>query len=75
LVGEVSPVAVGRHAGHHAAGAVLRGVLEGWCGGRRVWGMLGAKQCSARVGHLGLVHHSGGLNCATFRTVWVNCQR
>ena len=27
-----------------------------------VWGMLGAKHCSARVGHLGLVHHFGGLN-------------
>ncbi len=26
--------------------------------------MLGAKQCSARVGHLGLVHHFGGLNLA-----------
>ena len=29
--------------------------------------MLGAKQCSARVGHLGLVHHFGGLNSADLR--------
>ena len=30
-------------------------VLDAWCGGRRGWGVLGAKRRSARVAHLGLV--------------------